>query len=115
MGLLIQLISANTCNNWISVEDSSGNRRDINPLVLLGDTTSGSCGDEEGVVKYQLLLDPEQDDIMRKVASILGASTIAEMVRWAVRVLHAFAHYLKPGENLIMTTPDGEDIVLNLK
>jgi hypothetical protein len=114
VGLLFHLFEIQQRGGAIEVENSNGNRRPIHPLTFLGTNSFEGTGDE-GVIKYQISVDPEQDHIVRGIGEIIGASSVAETVRLAIRILDSVGRCVLNDEHLLATFSDGEEMVMTLK
>jgi hypothetical protein len=112
IGFLHHLFEVAELGGEVFVESKSG-MRPLHSLALLGDTSSPKSK-REIVVKYQISIDRNQDKILRNIGSTIGASSVAESVRFAIRVLDSLGRHVARDEAIVAVLANGDEVLLSL-
>jgi hypothetical protein len=113
LGLTYHLIKLQRQGAVLVIEDSQGRRRPLNAFALFGHFDE-ALDKIDGVTKYQITIDPDQEEILNYVSDALEASSLAETVRFSLRVLDSLGEYIAQTDQLLGVL-ENEEVLLDLE
>jgi hypothetical protein len=112
LGLLYNIVELAKDDVSLWIEGETG-RRAISPFAFIG-ALSKNKREDDAVVRYQLMLDANQNDKLSTLISALEASSAAEVVRYALRILECIGNQIGEEECVVAITSNGTEVELDL-
>ena len=113
IGLLYHFVQIADEKADICIEGKEG-KRPISVFALMGLLADNQL-ELDAVTKYQIMLDSRQDQILASITSQLEASSVAEVVRFALRILEGIGKSMAKNESLIATRSNGIEMELEIQ
>lgn len=112
IGVLYSLVLYAEETERIFIEGNNGNKI-LSPLVLMGIIQEDYQRNNE-IIKYQVMLNSEQDKCLSFLIDKLQANSVAEVTRYAIRILDNLSRNMDLGESIILVLNNDKEVQIDL-